>query len=189
MSFVGEKERTAVSKFLSYVLRHRPDSIGIELDSAGWVNIAELLEHAREHGRTISDEQLAEVVARNPKRRFAISDDGLRIRANQGHSVDVELAYSASKPPTVLFHGTVDRALDAIFREGLKKMNRHHVHLSPELDTATMVGARRGRPVILEVAAQEMHDEGHEFYLSANGVWLTEHVAPRYLRRHTQEER
>ena len=87
----------------------------------------------------------------------------------------------------MLFHGTVENALDAIFREGLKKMNRHHVHLSPELDTAMTVGARRGRPVILEVAAQEMHEEGHEFYLSTNGVWLTDHVAPRYLRRHTRE--
>ena len=124
---------------------------------------------------------LDEVVATNPKRRFAVADDGTRIRANQGHSVDVELGYDEVAPPEVLFHGTVARSVGAIRTKGLLKMSRHHVHLSVDEATATAVGGRRGRPVILRVRAGDMHRAGHVFYVSDNGVWLTDHVPPEYV--------
>jgi putative RNA 2'-phosphotransferase len=178
---VARDEHTALSKFLSFVLRHEPQAIGITLDGAGWVAIDELLARCQAHGKRISRETLQTIVATSPKRRFAISDDGCRIRANQGHSVEVELGYEAAVPPDVLFHGTVAAALDAIRREGLRKMQRHHVHLSPDEATARVVAVRRGAPVILRVAAATMHADGHAFYLSANGVWLVEHVPPRYI--------
>lgn len=179
---MSDDRLTHLSKFLSYVLRHAPESIGVALDAQGWVAIDTLLEQSRLHGRELSRPLLEEVVARNAKRRFAISEDGLRIRASQGHSVSVELEYPAVPPPELLFHGTVEKFLPAIRVEGLRKMDRHHVHLSQELATAQAVGARRGKAVILTVEAGKMHREGARFHLSANGVWLTDAVAPRHLR-------
>lgn len=170
-----------LSKFLSWVLRHRPDAVGITLDDAGWTDVDTLLAQARAHGRPLTRELLERIVAESPKQRFALSEDGRRIRASQGHSVEVELGYEPATPPEVLFHGSVARNMAAIRTDGLRKMSRHHVHLSPDEATARSVGGRRGEPVILRVAAGRMHREGHIFFRSANGVWLTEHVPPEYI--------
>jgi putative RNA 2'-phosphotransferase len=163
-----------LSKRMSKALRHQPERVGLTLDPAGWVPVADLLE-----ALGISAEDMREVVERNDKKRFTI--DGDRIRANQGHSVEVELGLPAATPPDVLFHGTVAQYLDDIMRDGLRPMSRHDVHLSPDRETARRVGARRGRPLILTVDAKAMHADGHEFRLSANGVWLVQHVPARYL--------
>lgn len=178
---MDERERTKLSKFLSYVLRHRPDAIGLELDDAGWVEVATLIAKSQADGMRFSRAELEEVVAASPKQRFALSEDGLRIRANQGHSVDVELGYEPAEPPEQLFHGTVASALEGIRLRGLARMQRHHVHLSPDRETAAKVGQRRGRPVILTVRALDMHRAGFAFFLSQNGVWLTERVPPEFL--------
>lgn len=174
-------DRTATSKFLSFVLRHRPDAIGLALDAHGWAPVDELLARLREHGHPLSRAELEELVATSPKRRFAFSDDGARIRASQGHSVEVDLAYAPAVPPARLFHGTVAAALPAIRTEGLRRMERHHVHLSPDEATARAVGGRRGKPVILEIDSAAMHRDGFVFFESANGVWLTDDVPPKYI--------
>lgn len=178
---MADAKLVRTSKFLSLVLRHRPELIGIELDPAGWVSVSELLRACREHGRAITADELREVVAGNDKRRFAFSEDGERIRASQGHSVAVELGYTPADPPEFLYHGTIAKFLPSIREGGLKKGERHHVHLSPDEETARRVGQRRGRPVVLKVESGRMQRDGHAFYLSANGVWLTEHVPPAYL--------
>ncbi|TWP50304.1 RNA 2'-phosphotransferase [Lentzea tibetensis] len=165
-----------LSKRMSRVLRHDPASAGLQLDPAGWVAVDDLL--AALH---MSHEELLEVVAGNDKQRFAIEGD--LIRANQGHSVTVDLDLPVAVPPVVLFHGTVAKFLDAILADGLRPMSRHDVHLSPTRETAERVGARRGKPVILTVDASLMHQDGHEFRVSANGVWLTSHVPAQYLAR------
>ncbi len=170
------------SKFLSYVLRHRPESIGLELDAAGWVRVDELLAACRRHNRSISRAELEEVVRTNDKRRFSFSPDGLDIRANQGHSVSIDLGLDPVAPPELLYHGTVARFLDSIRREGLVRGKRHHVHLSADEPTARRVGRRRGEPVVLVVESGRMHADGHVFHRAANGVWLTESVPPPYLR-------
>jgi putative RNA 2'-phosphotransferase len=176
-----ERRLGAGSRFLSYVLRHHPEALGLELDGAGWVAVDTLLERCRAHGRALSRETLLEIVATSPKRRFALTDDGARIRASQGHSVAVDLGHVAREPPAVLFHGTVASSLPAIRARGLQKMSRHAVHLSADVETARAVGGRRGRPVILRVAAGRMHRDGHAFFVSANGVWLTQAVPPGYV--------
>ncbi|MEV7032456.1 RNA 2'-phosphotransferase [Streptomyces sp. NPDC093272] len=175
-----ERRTVKVSKYLSKHLRHQPERIGLTLDEAGWVEIDTLLAAAVAHGFPVTREELDHVVAANDKQRFAI--EGARIRASQGHSVDVDLGLPPATPPPYLYHGTVDRYLDAIRSEGLRPMNRHDVHLSADRETATRVGARRGRPVVLSVDAGAMHRDGHVFHVSANGVWLTRAVPPGYLR-------
>ena len=178
----SERSLVSTSKFLSLVLRHRPEAIGVELDPEGWLEINALIRQAGKQGRELSPELIEEVVASNDKQRFAISEDGTRIRANQGHSIrNVELDLTAVEPPSILFHGTVEKFLGSIRDQGLKKRNRNHVHLSADRETAVTVGSRRGKPVILKVRALEMHQDGHEFFLSANGVWLTETVPASYL--------
>jgi putative RNA 2'-phosphotransferase len=177
---MDERRTVKVSKYLSKHLRHQPERIGLTLDEGGWVEIGTLLAAAAAHGFRITRDELDHVVAANDKRRFAI--EGSRIRASQGHSVDVDLGLPPATPPAYLYHGTVAPALDAIRAEGLRPMSRHDVHLSPDRETATRVGARRGRPVVLSVDAGAMHRDGHTFRVSANGVWLTEAVPPRYLR-------
>jgi len=176
------QQLVATSKFLSLVLRHRPEVIGIELDAEGWVSVEELLAACAQHGRAITREQLDTVVQTNDKQRFAFSADRTRIRANQGHSLPVDLGLVPVEPPELLYHGTVLRFLDLIRRDGLTKGNRHHVHLSPDIQTATKVGQRRGRPVILVIDAGRMFRDAHKFFRSENGVWLTDAVPPAYLR-------
>lgn len=175
------KTLTRRSKFLSLVLRHQPELIGIALDPAGWVDIDELIQRCGAHGHALTREVVEEIVATSPKRRFAISEDGRRIRANQGHSVDVELGYEPAVPPDILYHGTVEASLVGIRATGLEKRARHHVHLSPDEATARTVGMRRGRPVILRIAAGRMVADGHVFHVSANGVWLVDAVPPEYI--------
>ncbi|WP_340377726.1 RNA 2'-phosphotransferase [Streptomyces sp. SS7] len=169
-----------VSKYLSKHLRHQPERIGLTLDEAGWAEIDELIAACAAHGFRFTRDELDHVVDTNDKKRFAI--EGTRIRASQGHSIEVELGLPPAPPPPYLYHGTVARFLDAIRAEGLRPMNRHDVHLSADRETATRVGARRGRPVVLSVDAGAMHRDGHVFHLSANGVWLTKAVPPQYVR-------
>ena len=173
--------RVRLSKFLSFVLRHQPEVVGLSLDAAGWVEVDALLRACAEHGRRMSPEDLAEVVRENDKQRFAFSEDGRRIRASQGHSTDVALGYAEAEPPEVLFHGTVARSLPSIRDKGLTRMKRNHVHLSPDEATAKSVGGRRGRPVVLRVRAREMRAAGHVFYRTDNGVWLTEAVPSAFI--------
>jgi putative RNA 2'-phosphotransferase len=170
------------SKFISKVLRHAPESVGLTLDDAGWVDVDELLGAARRAGVALDRPTLEQVVAENDKKRFAFSDDGRRIRASQGHSVAVELGLEPQTPPEVLYHGTADRNVDSIRGQGLIPGHRTHVHLSADEATAVNVGRRHGRPVVLRVAAGVLHRAGHAFYRSDNGVWLTDHVPPGYLR-------
>jgi putative RNA 2'-phosphotransferase len=170
-----------VSKRLSYLLRHRPDSAGLTLDEAGWADVDALLAALARSGLPLTRAALEHVVATNDKRRFAFDATGTRIRASQGHSVPVALGYAPSTPPPVLFHGTVERTLPAIRAEGLRPGSRHAVHLSPDAATARRVGARRGRPVVLRVDAAAMAADGAVFTRSANGVWLVDAVPPRYL--------
>ena len=176
-----DMKHTHISKFLSYVLRHRPDDIGLEPDRAGWVAIDDLLAASAAHGQAISRVELEYVVANNNKKRFAISDDGLRIRASQGHSTNVDLGYEPSVPPEVLYHGTATQHLIGIRKHGLIKGMRHHVHLSGDEATARAVGQRHGRVVVLPVRSGDMVRAGFIFYLSANGVWLTDAVPCMYL--------
>lgn len=179
---MDEKRRTKISKFLSLVLRHKPETIGLTLEDGGWVTVGELLRACRERGKGFSLEELRETVETNDKRRFSFDESGAKIRANQGHSVDVEIGFEESEPPETLYHGTAERNLDAIFAEGLKKMARHHVHLSSDAETARQVGARYGKPVILRIETAKMRESGFKFYVSANGVWLTDAVPPEFLK-------
>jgi putative RNA 2'-phosphotransferase len=154
----------------------------LKLDPQGWLNISELIEQANRSGFPLSLELLHEVVATNDKQRFALSDDGLRIRANHGHSVkSVELELAPALPPEQLFHGTVASFVTSIRKQGLLKRSRNHVHLSADFATATKVGSRRGKPVVLTVASGRMHEVGRQFFVSANGVWLTESVPAEFL--------
>lgn len=178
---MNDKTKVGISKFLSLVLRHRPETIGVTLDKAGWVQVDALLAGCRKAGRGITLEQLDEVVATNDKKRFEFSADGEMIRASQGHSVDVSLGYSPAEPPEVLYHGTAVRNIEAIGARGLVKGRRHHVHLSANKATAVNVGQRYGKPVVLEVRAAAMAADGMAFFVSTNGVWLTDHVGPEYL--------
>lgn len=173
----------AASRFLALVLRHRPGLIGLTLDAAGWADIDELIARAAGH-HPLTRALIERAVAENDKQRYAISDDGRRIRARQGHShaVAVDLDLPALAPPPVLYHGTATRFLDAILREGLDRRDRQHVHLSADADAATRVGARHGRPVVLRVASAAMAAAGHRFHRAENGVWLTDAVPPAFLR-------
>lgn len=173
---------TSTSKFLSLVLRHQPEVIGMQLEPEGWLPIDQLIENANRKGNQLSLELLHEVVASCEKKRFSLSEDGLKIRANQGHSVpDVELNLDPATPPNQLFHGTVAAFIDSIREQGLLKRSRNHVHLSADIETAKKVAARRGKPLILTILAEAMHQSGHTFYLSANGVWLAEAVPAEFI--------
>lgn len=176
---------TDLSKWLSYVLRHNPSSAGVILDSAGWTSVDDLLAAAQKHGHGMKRKELEEIVATSDKKRFAFNEDHTRIRANQGHSVTVDLQLPVMVPPAVLFHGTPTRFVESILRDGLRPQQRHHVHLSTEVRTAMQVGNRRGEAVLLRIDAARMHADDHVFYCSENGVWLTDHVPPSYI---TQDE-
>jgi putative RNA 2'-phosphotransferase len=177
-----DRRLITVSKFLAKHLRHAPADLGLSLQPGGWVPVDDLLAASARKGFHINYDELIECVETNDKQRFSFDDTGDLIRANQGHSVEVDLHLQERMPPDVLFHGTVERFLASIMAEGLKKGKRHHVHLSEDLETARRVGARRGKPVILSVAAGRMHAEGFKFYRSANGVWLTNSVPADFLK-------
>jgi putative RNA 2'-phosphotransferase len=175
------KDLVRASKFLSLVLRHKPEEIGLVLDQNGWADIGELIEKAGRHDMALTGELIARVVETSDKQRFAIDASGQRIRANQGHSVGIDLGLEPSVPPPVLFHGTAETTVPAIRIEGLKSGQRQHVHLSPDEETAIRVGQRHGRPAVLPIAAGAMRESGHVFFLSTNGVWLTDFVPVQFI--------
>lgn len=169
------------SHFLSRILRHNPGAVGIELDAGGWAQVDELLAAMNRAGFPIDRPLLDRVVAENDKRRFSFSADGTKIRANQGHSIPVDLGLTPREPPELLYHGTTASNLDSIRREGLKKGRRHAVHLSPDVETARKVGKRHGSPVVLVIQTRRMHTDGHIFTCSDNGVWLVDAVPVEYI--------
>jgi putative RNA 2'-phosphotransferase len=178
---MDKRRQTKISKFLSYVLRHNPDSIGIQLDNGGWVDVSELLQAAEQKGFPITEGELKTVVKQSDKQRFSFNEDATRIRANYGHSISIELGYNPEVPPNVLYHGTAAKNIKAISVNGLTKGNRQYVHLSPDPETAKSVGQRHGKPLILEVLSGRMHSDGYRFYHSSSNIWLTEYVPPVYL--------
>ncbi|MBV7332348.1 RNA 2'-phosphotransferase [Chloroflexi bacterium TSY] len=170
------KQLIRLSKFMSLVLRHKPEQIGLTLDHAGWASVSELIARATQAGIHLTPQLIDEVVSQNDKQRFALSPDRQRIRANQGHSIQVELGLTPVAPPELLYHGTATRFLDSILQQGLKSGKRHHVHLSAHVETAIKVGKRHGKPTVLNIASGAMHSQGYTFYQSENGVWLTNFV-------------
>lgn len=176
-----EKEINNLSKFLSLILRHKPETIGIELDENGWVNTNILLEKSNQHNYKIDFETLKIIVETNNKKRFSFSDNFEKIRANQGHSLNIELGYLPTKPPRILYHGTAERNVNSILLNGLDKRNRHHVHLSQNIETAINVGKRHGKPFVFEILSEKMYNDKFEFFVSENGVWLTEKVPTIYI--------
>ncbi len=178
---MDEKKKKKISKFLSLILRHQPEVVGLMLEENGWVEVDKLIKACADYGKSFTRSELDEVVATNDKQRFAFDETGGKIRANQGHSVEVEIEFEKKTPPEILYHGTAEKNLGLIFEKGLRKMNRHHVHLSADVETARKVGARHGKPVIFQIETVKMLEKGNEFFVSANGVWLVEEVAPEFL--------
>jgi putative RNA 2'-phosphotransferase len=185
---MNETRLVKLSKFLSKHLRHEPERLGLELAPGGWVPVEALLAACARNGVPLTRDELTEVVRRNIKQRFSFDPTGTSIRANQGHSVAVDLQLDPASPPELLYHGTGHLAAEHIARNGILKMRRQHVHLSADVETATRVGARHGRPVVWAVDAGSMHADGHTFWRSDNGVWLVDHVPPGYLRRLDQSQ-
>jgi putative RNA 2'-phosphotransferase len=179
---INDKQITHISKFLSLVLRHQPETIGIQLDQNGWADIEELLDRAKKHGIQVDRELLNHIVATNSKKRFAFNATLDKIRASQGHSIEIELGYTNQRPPEILFHGTGEKSVQSILEKGLEKRSRQHVHLSSDLETAIRVGQRHGKPFVFKVLAEQMYNEKFEFYISENGVWLTDNVPAKYLK-------
>lgn len=172
----------STSKYISLILRHKPEVIGITLDDHGWADTQELIEGVnRTHPLTM--ELLEEIVRTDEKQRYSFNVDKSRIRANQGHSIPIDADLAETEPPETLYHGTGEKSVASIEREGLRPMSRLYVHLSPDTETARSVGSRHGKPVIYIVLAGEMHRSGYRFYRSANGVWLTKEVPVRFLKR------
>lgn len=187
---MDQRSRTRLSKFLSLVLRHAPGDIGLSLDQHGWAEVSELLSCAVAHGTSLTRPDLDEIVATSDKRRFAFDEAGTRIRASQGHSVQVDLKLEPRTPPDILYHGTGEQSVGSILATGLHKGERHHVHLSPSVEQAIAVGRRHGKPTVLAVDARKMHDAGIPLFMADNGVWLAEDVPPAYLTlltEHTDE--
>ena len=179
---MNEKEIKRISKFLSLLLRHKPETIGLKLDENGWADVEELIHKSKKRRMHFSISDLEKVVAENDKQRFSFNEDNSKIRANQGHSIkNINLGFEAIEPPENLYHGTVEKFLDSIKANGLQKMNRQHVHLSEDLITATKVGSRRGKPIISVINSGLMFCEGYEFYKSKNGVWLTDQVPSKFI--------
>lgn len=172
-----------ISKYLSRHLRHCPERIGLELQPGGWIFIEELLEASKKNKFQIFPNELKVVVEQNNKKRFSFDETGTRIRANQGHTVDVDLQLKPTVPPDTLYHGTNHHAVESIRQMGLCKMSRHHVHLSTDMNTARSVGKRRGQPIIFAVDAVKMDKVGYNFYCTENGVWLVDRVPPEYLQQ------
>lgn len=178
---MGKTEKLSV--FISLVLRHNPDAAHITLDEHGWADVGELLAGINDTGREINMEILEEIVATDNKQRYSFNQDKTLIRANQGHSIPVDVELKEQEPPEFLYHGTAARFLDAIESEGLKPMSRLYVHLSKDIETALKVGRRHGNPVVLKVNSGDMYKDGYRFYLSENGVWLIKKVDAKYLER------
>jgi len=173
------------SRFLSYVLRHKPKAIGLKLDEHGWASVESLLDCVNSHGRKLNLSSLKEIVRTNNKKRFSFSDDGLMIRANQGHSIDIDLGLESKTPPEFLYHGTAVKFIPSIKKSnGLLSMNRNHVHLSHEIETAKQVGTRHGKALVMTIKAGEMNNNGYKFFLSDNNVWLTNHVPLVYIKEY-----
>lgn len=175
------KEDDKLSVFISLILRHKPETIGICLDEHGWENVDELIDGINHVGRKIDMEILEEIVRTDNKQRYSFNENKTLIRANQGHSIPVDVELKEKQPPKVLYHGTASRFLDSIMQEGLKPMSRLYVHLSSDMETAMKVGKRHGEPVVLIINSEEMYKDGIEFYLSENGVWLTKSVDKKYI--------
>ena len=179
---MNEQKKKKTSKFLSYVLRHHPELIGLNLDEQGWTNVDELITKSRRDSyQGFTFEELDEIVETNDKKRFIFNEDKTRIRANQGHSIDIDLALKPQQPPEFLYHGTAQKNIDSIIEKGIEKRNRQHVHLSLDKETATKVGMRHGKPIILTINSGKMFEDGILFYLSENGVWLTDFVEAKYI--------
>jgi putative RNA 2'-phosphotransferase len=178
---ISKEENIRISKLLSYVLRHNPGHIGIQLDENGWVSVDVILRQLNLQGEKVNWNILKEVVDTNSKKRFKLNEDFTMIRASQGHSIEIDLNYELKEPPGILFHGTVEKNLASIKEGGLQKMNRQHVHLSSDQETAYKVAQRHGKPVVLVVRALNLFERGHSFYISDNGVWLTDHVPAEYI--------
>ena len=168
-------------KFLAYILRHNPSAVGIELDKNGWADVEDLLDCVQRTGRVLDFALLEEIVATDDKGRFSFNEDKSKIRANQGHSIDVDLQLEEKLPPAVLYHGTAEKYLDGIKQNGIEKRTRNFVHLSPDEQTAVKVGSRHGKPAVLKIDTAGMYDDGFKFYLSENGVWLTQFVPFKYV--------
>ena len=179
---MNDKEKVSLGKFISMILRHRPEVIGITLDEHGWADVGDLISGIRNAGHPdfcLSD--LEEIVETNNKQRYSFSADKALIRANQGHSIPVDVELPVVSPPEILWHGTGEKFVPSILQQGILRMNRLYVHLSPDRDTATNVGRRHGKPVLLRVNARQMEKDGYQFYLSVNGVWLTKEVPVKYF--------
>lgn len=181
---INDKQITHISKFLSLVLRHQPEIIGIHLDQNGWTDVDELIKKANQNGVNFDREILNHVVATNSKKRFAFNDTSDRIRASQGHSINIELGYTNQKPPEILFHGTGEKSVQSILETGLKKRDRQHVHLSTDFEVAVKVAQRHGKPFVFKVLAEQMYHDKYQFFISDNGVWLTDDVPAKYLKQH-----
>lgn len=176
-----EEKHNKLSRFLSLVLRHKPEEIGLALDSQGYLSVDELIEGINNTGRVIDKRILDEILSSDNKQRYSYDSTGTRIRANQGHSIEVNLGLQKKTPPKILYHGTAEKFVSAIEKEGLIRKKRTYVHLSKDLETAKDVGSRRGEPVIFEIDTEAMIEDDYEFYVSENGVWLTERVPVQYL--------
>ena len=178
---MNEQQKKKTSKFLSYVLRHHPELIDLNLDENGWANVEELITKSKNDSQGFTFEELDEIVQTNSKKRFAFNEDKTKIRASQGHSIDINLALIAQQPPEFLYHGTAQNNAASILEKGIEKRSRQHVHLSIDKETATNVGMRHGKPIILTISTGKMFENGIEFYLSENEVWLTDFVHPKYI--------
>ncbi|MDR8393965.1 RNA 2'-phosphotransferase [Aliifodinibius sp. S!AR15-10] len=173
------------SKFLSYILRHHPESIGLEVDRQGWAHLPSLVEKANNSGRSVSEDIIQKIIAQSDKQRFRLSDDGNYIRAGYGHSIDVDLDLDPIRPPDVLYHGTAKKNLDSILAKGLHPGSRNLVHLSANISDAMEVGSRHGRPYLLTIASLKMYNAGHPFYQSDSepNIWLVESVPPPFIEK------
>ncbi|MFY0673132.1 MAG: RNA 2'-phosphotransferase [Bacteroidia bacterium] len=178
---MNQKRTKEISKLCSYLLRHKPEVAHLTIDENGWVAVDQLLDNCAKYQFEFSLEELDIAVRTNNKKRFAFNDDKTKIRANQGHSIDVNVKLKPTVPPEFLYHGTAEQNLESIMQNGIKKRNRLHVHLSADIETAKNVGTRHGKPVIFKIAALTMHHDGKPFYISENGVWLTDFIEPKYI--------
>lgn len=182
-----EKEIVKISKFISLVLRHKPEILNLNMDEEGWVNVGDLIAKINNTSFPLTKDVLDEIVVTNDKKRFAYSEDGKYIRASQGHSIDVDLKLESKSPPNYLYHGTGEKFIDSIMENGIKKMNRQHVHLSSDFNTAIKVGSRHGKPHVLSIMANKMEEDGFKFFLSDNNVWLVNEIPSKYIERRSNE--